>query len=135
MPRRYINELTQQESIDEVFVANDKQLRPNRAGNLYLQVELSDRSGSITARIWNANDAIYRSFDNGDYLRVTGTAQLFQGAMQIIATKLHRSIRPKWTRPISRRCRPSRSTSSCSAWAKSFAPSATPPCKRWPSAS
>jgi len=90
MPRRYINELTQQELIDEVFVANDKQLRPNRAGNLYLQVELSDRSGSIAARIWNANDAIYRSFDNGDYIRVTGTAQLFQGAMQIIATKLHR---------------------------------------------
>jgi 3'-5' exoribonuclease len=90
MPRRYINELTQQEPIDEVFVVNDKQLRPNRAGNLYLQVELSDRSGSITARLWNASDAIYRSFDNGDYVRVSGTAQLFQGAMQVIATKLHR---------------------------------------------
>ena len=90
MPRRYITDLTPQEPIDEVFVAGDKQLRPNRAGNLYLQVELSDRSGSVTARLWNASDAIYRSFDNGDYLRVTGTAQLFQGAMQIIATKLHR---------------------------------------------
>ena len=90
MPRRYITDLTQQESIDEVFVASDKQLRPNRAGNLYLQVGLSDRTGSITARIWNATDAIYRSFDNGDYVRVSGTAQLFQGAMQIIATKLHR---------------------------------------------
>ncbi|MFZ1934846.1 MAG: OB-fold nucleic acid binding domain-containing protein [Thermoguttaceae bacterium] len=90
MPRRYITDLTPQEPIDEVFVAGDKQLRPNRAGNLYLQVELSDRSGSVTARLWNASDAIYRSFDNGDYLRVTGTAQLFQGAMQVIATKLHR---------------------------------------------
>jgi 3'-5' exoribonuclease len=90
MARRYINELTHQESIDEVFVANDKQLRPNRAGNLYLQVELSDRSGSIAARLWNASDAIYRSFDNGDYVRVAGTAQIFQGAMQIIATKLHK---------------------------------------------
>ena len=90
MPRRYINELTQQESIDEVFVANDKQLRPNRAGNLYLQVELSDRSGSIAARIWNATEGLYKSFDNGDYIHVAGTAQLFQGAMQIIATKLHK---------------------------------------------
>jgi 3'-5' exoribonuclease len=90
MPRRYINELTHQEAIDEVFVANDKQLRPNRAGNLYLQVELSDRSGSIGARIWNANETLYKSFDSGDYLRVEGTAQLFQGAMQIIATRLHK---------------------------------------------
>jgi 3'-5' exoribonuclease len=90
MSRRYINELTHQESIDEVFVANDKQLRPNRAGNLYLQVDLSDRSGSIAARVWNASDALYKSFDNGDYIHVTGTAQLFQGAMQIIATRLRK---------------------------------------------
>ena len=88
MPRRYINELTHQEAIDQVFVANDKQLRPNRNGNLYLQVELSDRSGSIGGRLWNASETIYRSFDNGDYVRVLGTAQVFQGAMQVIIHKI-----------------------------------------------
>jgi 3'-5' exoribonuclease len=90
MPRRYVSELTHQETVDEVFVANDKQLRPNRNGNLYLQVDLSDRSGSIATRIWNANDTLYKAFDNGDYVRVEGTAQLYQGAMQMIATKLRR---------------------------------------------
>ena len=90
MPRRYISELNHQEPIDAVFVAGEKQLRPNRSGNLYLQVDLSDRSGSIAARIWNANETLYKSFDNGDYVRVVGTAQLYQGAMQIIASKLHR---------------------------------------------
>ena len=49
MTRRYINEFSHQEAIDEVFIAGDKQLRPNRNGNLYLQVALSDRSGSIAA--------------------------------------------------------------------------------------
>jgi 3'-5' exoribonuclease len=88
MARRYINEIAHQESIDQIFVASDKQLRPNRAGSLYLQVALSDRTGSIAARLWNANDTIYKSFDNGDYVRVVGTAQLYQGAMQMIATKL-----------------------------------------------
>jgi 3'-5' exoribonuclease len=90
MARRYINELSHQEAVDQVFVANEKQLRPNRSGNLYLQVDLSDRSGSIAARLWNANDAVYRSFDNGDYVHVSGTAQSYQGSMQIIATKLHK---------------------------------------------
>ena len=88
MPRRYINELGHQESIDQVFVASDKQLRPNRNGNLYLQVELSDRTGSIGARMWNANETLYKSFDNGDYVRVEGTTQLFQGAMQMIANRI-----------------------------------------------
>jgi 3'-5' exoribonuclease len=90
MPRRYVNELTHQEAIDQVFVAGDKQLRPNRSGNLYLQVDLSDRTGSIPARVWNANETLYKSFDNGDYVRVVGTAQLYQGAMQIIASKVYK---------------------------------------------
>ena len=90
MPRRYRQRTDASRTVDEVFVANDKQLRPNRNGNLYLQVELSDRTGSIAARIWNANERVYQSFDNGDYVHVDGTAQLFQGAMQIIATKLHK---------------------------------------------
>ena len=90
MPRRYVSELSHQEPVDQVFVVGDKQLRTNRNGNLYLQVELSDRSGPITARIWNANETLYKSFDNGDYVRVEGTAQLYQGAMQIIATKLRK---------------------------------------------
>ena len=88
MPRRFINELGHQESVNEVFVANNKQLRPNRNGNLYLQVELSDRSGSIGARLWNGNDAIYKSFDNGDYVRVEGSTQVFQGAVQMIVSRI-----------------------------------------------
>jgi 3'-5' exoribonuclease len=90
MPRRFINEIAHQDAVEQVFVANDKQLRPNRNSNLYLQVNLSDRTGSIAARVWNASDAIYRSFENGDYIHVEGTAQLYQGAMQIIATRIHK---------------------------------------------
>jgi 3'-5' exoribonuclease len=63
-------------------------LRPNRNGNLYLQVELSDRSGSISARMWNADDADYRGFEDGDFVRVEGATQLYQGALQLIATNV-----------------------------------------------
>lgn len=88
MPRRFVNQFGHQESIDQVFLAAQKQLRPNRNGNLYLQVELSDRSGSISARMWNASDAEYRTFDDGDFVRVEGSTQLYQGAMQLIATNI-----------------------------------------------
>ncbi|MEN6405146.1 MAG: HD domain-containing protein [Thermoguttaceae bacterium] len=90
MPRRYVNQFNHQEPIHQAFIAGDKQLRPNRNGNLYLQVALSDRTGSIAARFWNAGETIYQSFDNGDYVFVEGTAQLYQGAMQILGTKLRK---------------------------------------------
>ena len=87
MSRRYVNQFGHQETVDEVFLASDKQLRPNRSGNLYLQVELSDRTGTIGTRMWNASEELYKSFNNGDYVRVEGTTQLFQGALQMIATR------------------------------------------------
>jgi len=90
MGRRHVNQLKEQEAVNEVFRAADKQLRPNRNGNLYLQVSLSDRTGSIGTRMWNASEKLYRLFENGDFVRVEGTTQLFQGAMQLIATRLVR---------------------------------------------
>ncbi len=90
MPRRAIQLLTDNESIDEVYMVTDKQLRTNRSGNFYLQVELRDRTGSITARLWNANESQFRSFNEGDFLRVKGKVQLFQGSLQVLFTAFDR---------------------------------------------
>jgi len=88
MRRRFVSELHDRETVHQVFRAAEKQLRPNRNGNLYLQMELSDRSGRISARMWNAGESLYRSFENGDYVLVEGTTQLFQGAKQLIISRL-----------------------------------------------
>lgn len=90
MARKYIGQLGQQESVDEVYRVSDKQLRPNRNGNLYLQFDLSDRTGRMAARMWNASEALYRAFENGDYLRVEGVTQVFQGAMQMIVARIEK---------------------------------------------
>ena len=93
MSRHYVSQLAHNEQVDQVFLASSKQLRPNRNGNLYLQVDLSDRSGSINARLWNASENDYKNFDNGDYVHVDGSTQLFQGNIQLIATRI-RKARP-----------------------------------------
>jgi 3'-5' exoribonuclease len=89
--RQFVSQLGHQERVDQVFLASDKQLRPNRNGNLFIQVDLSDRSGSIPARMWNASDTNYREFDNGDYVHVDGATQLFQGSLQLIANRIRRA--------------------------------------------
>ena len=58
MTRRYVNQLAHGDSIDEVFLVADKQLRANRQGNLYLQLELRDKTGSVGARLWNATEEL-----------------------------------------------------------------------------
>jgi 3'-5' exoribonuclease len=90
--RRFVSHLAHQEAVEQVFLVSEKQLRPNRNGNLYLQVDLSDRSGSINARMWNASENDYRAFENGDYVHVEGTTQLFQGTIQLIATAIRKAL-------------------------------------------
>src|SRR5437588_6436751 len=90
MVRRYLHEMTDGDTVEDVFLVTDKQLRANRNGNLYLQLELRDRTGCISARLWNAGEQLFRSFDAGDFLRVKGKVQLFQGALQMILNQIDR---------------------------------------------
>jgi 3'-5' exoribonuclease len=89
--RRFVSQFGQNEQVQQVFLAAEKQLRPNKNGNLYLQVDLGDRSGSINARMWNASEDDYRAFENGDYVQVDGSTQLFQGNVQMIVTRIRRA--------------------------------------------
>jgi 3'-5' exoribonuclease len=91
MSRRLITELPPQAQIDQTFLATHKQLRPNRNGQLYLQVELADKSGTITGRLWNASDDDYGAFEDGDYVRVEGNTQLYSGSLQLIVTAIERA--------------------------------------------
>ncbi len=88
MSRRYVNQLTNGDSVDDAFLVADKQLRVNRQGNPYLHLELRDKTGSVGARLWNASEGLARMFDAGDYLHVKGKTQVFQGALQLILSHI-----------------------------------------------
>ncbi|MBX7103668.1 MAG: HD domain-containing protein [Gemmataceae bacterium] len=84
--RQFLGQITDGESVDEIYLAADKQLRSNRNGQPYIQIELRDRSGGITGRMWNAGEQVFRTFEAGDFVRVQGKVQTFQGSLQMIVT-------------------------------------------------
>src|SRR5262249_25270165 len=89
-PRRSVRHRADGDGVEEVYLVVDKQLRANRNGNLFLQLELRDRTGAIGARLWNATEQQFRSFEPGDFLLVKGKVQLFQGALQMILSNVQR---------------------------------------------
>src|SRR5215211_4647655 len=90
MSRRYIQQLTDSENVDEIYLVSEKHLRANRNGNTFLQLEIRDRTGTMSARLWNAGEGLFKSFEEGDFLRVKGKVQLFQGALQMILNQIDR---------------------------------------------
>jgi len=95
MSRRYVEQMRDGDSIDEVYLVSDKQLRSNRNGNLYVQIEIRDRTGGISARMWNAGDTVFRSFENGDFVHIDAKVQLFQGSLQVILNHVERAEEEK----------------------------------------
>lgn len=91
MTRRFIQDLSEHESVDEIFLLADKQLRTNRQGGLYLQLRLVDRSGALVAMLWNASERVANAIDAGDYVRAQGTTQVYNGMMQMIATRVEKA--------------------------------------------
>jgi 3'-5' exoribonuclease len=90
MTRRFVQQLTDGENLNETFLVSDKQLRANRNAVLFLQLELRDRTGAISARLWNATENQFRAFEEGDLLHIKGKVQLFQGSLQIIFSHFDR---------------------------------------------
>lgn len=86
----FINQLRDNETLDGIYQVAEKQLRPNKNGNLYLQFVLCDKTGTLGGRLWNANEPHLYAFENGDYIRAEGSVQRFQGALQFIAKRLTR---------------------------------------------
>lgn len=91
MGRRFVDQLRDGDQLDEIYLASDKQLRVNRKGAPYVQMVIRDRSGGLSARMWNAGDHIFRSFDDGDFVHVEGKVQLFEGTLQAIISHIERT--------------------------------------------
>lgn len=88
MGRRFINQLKENESVVEIYQLTDRFLRPNKNGNLYMQMIVADRTASMDARYWNATEEMLNRFEAGDFVVFEGTVQRFAGALQFIVKKM-----------------------------------------------
>lgn len=85
---KFINQLRDNDSVENIYLVAEKQLRLNRNGNQYLQFALCDKSGTLGGRLWNATEQKQFDFEDGDYILAEGSVQRFQGTLQFIARKL-----------------------------------------------
>lgn len=95
------------QGITAFFAAGSKQVRTKKDGTRYLAVTLCDRTGTIEARVWDADDA--GDFEPGDVVKVRGQVCRYNEKLQINVDKLRRAAPseydlgdfvPQSTRPI-----------------------------------
>ena len=90
MAHQFVKAMKDGDAVEEVYLLADKQLRANRNANLYLLTGLRDRTGMINGLMWNVTEQTAHDIDSGDFVKVKGKVQLFQGNLQMILTKIHK---------------------------------------------
>jgi 3'-5' exoribonuclease len=88
MPKLFVSDIQPQMQVEETFRIADRQLRANRQGNLYLLLQLQDRTGIISGMKWNADEKLVERFPKGAYVRVQGASQLHNGVLQLIVNQV-----------------------------------------------
>lgn len=89
MPKLFVSEIQPQMQVDAAFRIADRQLRANRQGNLYLLMQLQDRTGIISGMRWNADEKLAERFVKGSYVQVQGASQLHNGILQLIVNQIN----------------------------------------------
>ena len=82
--RRMISEVRPGETLDQVFLVRDKDLRTTKTGDLYITCTLCDRSGALPARMWQASEKIFQSIPTDGYLHAKGRVDDYRGQTQFI---------------------------------------------------
>ena len=83
-----LNALSKNDQIDHFLLIRRLEIRNTRTGSSYLSTELGDKSASLNANMWEGFSELAATGEVGDVVKVKGTIEEFQGALQIRVTSI-----------------------------------------------
>ena len=72
------------------FLCTQKDVRVGRNGDLFISLTLQDKTGLIKGRIFNEAARLRDEFDSGEFVKVQGRTDLFNGRVQLLIERIRR---------------------------------------------
>ena len=88
MPHLYVKDIQPGQQINDIFLVTQPILRNTSNGDLYIAMFLSDKTGKLNCRMWQATEQIYQQIPSEGFLQVRGKSELYQGNLQIVINDL-----------------------------------------------
>ena len=88
MGHKFINEVGPGETINDIYMIREPILRSTTRGDLYIAMFLSDRSGQLNGRMWQATEAVYKSLPKPGFVHIQGRSELYQNNLQVIINNI-----------------------------------------------
>lgn len=91
MKPAYVVDLAPDTSVTTFLLVGEKELRATREGKPFLRLELSDRTGTIEARIWENVEYVVASFERDDIIKIQGRVESYRNKTQLAIDKIRRA--------------------------------------------
>ncbi len=84
MKSLYVSSLQDGQAVTSLFLVREKEIRTSpRTGSSWLQLELSDRTGTISAKMWENFTPIVSTFERDDVVQIRGRVKLYNGEKEL----------------------------------------------------
>jgi 3'-5' exoribonuclease len=84
MKTLYVATLEDGQAVTSLFLVREKEIRTSaRTGSSWLQLELADRTGTISAKMWENFTAIVGTFERDDVVQIRGRVKLYNGQKEL----------------------------------------------------
>ena len=88
MKKRFITDIRAGDRVDDIFVLSEKILSQKKDGNNFLNITLSDKTGTIKGVVWDNVDQIAAGITSGDFAHVNGSVSDYRGTLQVVIKKM-----------------------------------------------
>jgi len=88
MKKQFVGELGAGDVVDDIFVLSEKAMAQKKDGSNYLNVRLSDKTGTGKGVVWDNVDRIATAVTSGDFVHVRGTVSEYRGALQMVVKQM-----------------------------------------------
>ncbi|MGA7626346.1 MAG: OB-fold nucleic acid binding domain-containing protein [Candidatus Acidiferrales bacterium] len=84
MKSHYVSDLQDGQSFTTLFLVCEKGIRTSqRSGKTWLELALRDRTGSISAKMWENFEAIVKTFECDDVVLIRGRVKIYNGQKEV----------------------------------------------------
>jgi 3'-5' exoribonuclease len=84
MKSHFVVDLADGQSVASLFLVREKEVRTSvRTGTSWLQLELADRTGAISAKMWDNFAALVPTFERDDVVQIRGRVKLYNGQKEL----------------------------------------------------
>jgi 3'-5' exoribonuclease len=85
MEHIFVDQIQAGATIDGIYMISQPVLRSTTRGDLYIAMFVSDKTGRLNGRIWQATEQLFNSLPKEGFAHIRGRSELYQNALQIVA--------------------------------------------------